>query len=69
MRNAIALICLLGLAGAVRAAEDAPLPKMIDFDRDVRPILSNTCFTCHGPDEQKRKSKLRLDLPPTVRSS
>src|SRR2546423_8127244 len=62
MRNALALICLLGLAGDVRAAEDAPLPKAIDFDRDVRPILSNTCFTCHGPDDQKRKAKLRLDL-------
>ena len=34
----------------------------IDFNRDVRPILSDKCFACHGPDEKHRKSKLRLDV-------
>lgn len=34
----------------------------IDFNRDVRPILSEKCFACHGPDEGARKSKLRLDV-------
>jgi hypothetical protein len=34
----------------------------IEFNRDVRPILSNHCFVCHGPDNNLRKAKLRLDV-------
>jgi hypothetical protein len=43
-------------AGALPAAE-AP----VDFNRQIHPILSETCFQCHGPDDHQRKAKLRLD--------
>jgi len=39
----------------------AAAPAKVDFNREVRPILSEHCFTCHGPDANKRKAELRLD--------
>jgi Protein of unknown function (DUF1553)/Protein of unknown function (DUF1549)/Planctomycete cytochrome C len=49
--------CLL-LAAPLAAADKAA----VDYTRDVRPVLANSCYACHGPDEKVRKAKLRLDL-------
>jgi len=43
------------------AAQSASRAAPVDFDRDIRPILSNHCFQCHGPDSGQRKGGLRLD--------
>ncbi|NDD64904.1 MAG: DUF1549 domain-containing protein, partial [Acidobacteria bacterium] len=40
---------------------EPPKPLKIDFNREVRPILSDKCFQCHGPDEQARRARLRFD--------
>jgi hypothetical protein len=44
------------------AKKDKP-NKSIEFNRDVRPILAENCFACHGFDAKARKAKLRLDVP------
>src|SRR5262245_24441077 len=52
----VAALCLT-LPAAGRAAED----RVPTFNRDIRPLLSDRCFTCHGPDSNKREAELRLD--------
>ncbi|MFT3878731.1 MAG: PSD1 and planctomycete cytochrome C domain-containing protein [Gemmatales bacterium] len=46
-----------------RCADDA-----IDFNRQIRPILSDKCYQCHGPDEKHRKAGLRLDVESSAKS-
>ena len=54
----VALTCLLPVCGW--SAEKPGEPK-IEYNRDIRPILSDNCFACHGPDSAARKAGLRLD--------
>ncbi|HZV36860.1 MAG TPA: DUF1553 domain-containing protein [Verrucomicrobiae bacterium] len=64
MRSLHKSICalLLILPGLMaRAAVSSQSSQAVEFDRDVHPIFSDICFKCHGPDETKRKGKLRLD--------
>ena len=54
LKTLVTLGVFVALAG--RAQADAP-----DFNREVRPILSQHCFKCHGPDDGQRQARLRLD--------
>ena len=42
--------------------DSEPIPEVIDYNFHVRPILSDNCFVCHGPDAKKQKANLRLDI-------
>ncbi len=48
------------------AATAASCPAAVDFQREIRPVLSENCFQCHGPDSSSRFSGLRLDLKESV---
>ncbi len=53
----------LGWAVSLGVAPDAPA---VDYQLDVRPILSDICYRCHGPNEESREAELRLDLKENV---
>ncbi len=61
MRNAPILIVVALICNCVGSAQAAVMSSTIDYGRDIRPILSENCFYCHGQDANKRKAKIRLD--------
>ena len=59
---AIASVIALILGDFISSASaDEVKTKPIDFNREIRPIFSDNCFTCHGPDDKQRMAKMRLD--------
>jgi mono/diheme cytochrome c family protein len=52
---------VLALLLVALTSEAAPATDKVEYNRDIRPILAENCFACHGPDSASRKAKLRLD--------
>src|SRR5689334_11378149 len=52
-------VAFAGVANPIVRAQDKP--PAISFNRDIRPILANNCFACHGPDEKQRETKFHFD--------
>ena len=59
IRSALTCCCLLVTLGG---SEQADAAERVDYNHDVRPILSDRCYSCHGPDEGQRQAGLRLDI-------
>jgi hypothetical protein len=59
----VLILCLSTAASATGSASDTAesAPATVQFNRDIRPILSERCYTCHGPDKTNRKTKMRFD--------
>ena len=63
LKNYLAIACCATALGTgSQQANAASIPSDISFNRDIRPILSEHCYACHGPDEGQRKAGLRFDI-------
>ena len=62
MRQGTATAMMALVSGGLCVCAHSAPPGKVDFNADVKPILSDRCFNCHGPDAAKREGDLRLDL-------
>ena len=59
---ALFLALLLAFSLSIPVTAKAVEAASVDFARDIRPLLSDTCYHCHGPDKENQQAGLRLDL-------
>src|SRR2546427_5941068 len=59
--KSVHLTSILAALSFVQLANAADARSSIDFNREIRPILSKNCYACHGPDAKSRTTKMRLD--------
>src|SRR5712692_1739456 len=64
--GALALVCATWSSLLAQSSPADSLPQTVSFNRDIRPILSDKCFKCHGPSSTSRRANLRLDSEDAV---
>lgn len=62
--GSIAVLAMILLYVSCQSDHNSPerIPDQVSYNYDIRPILSDKCFNCHGPDAKKREAGLRLDI-------
>src|SRR5258708_3871884 len=67
--KSLVVLAVIAAATSSSGGDDTPAPpRKLDFTREIRPILANHCWSCHGPDEKQRKAGLRLDVEDASRA-